>query len=76
MFLENKQWQFYTYMRREDQSDADLVPSKGAIRNVMIDDPLAFKGTREIEWRYHSRNECAQLVTTAAPRYWDLSCPN
>ena len=58
MFLENKQWQFYTYAWREDQSDADLVPSKGAIRNVMIDDPLAFKGTREIEWRYHSRNEC------------------
>ena len=58
MFLENEQWNFYTYAWREDQTDADLVPVEGGLRKIVVDDVLAFGGKREIEWRYHSRSEC------------------
>ncbi len=58
MFRENGQWQFYTYAWRDDQTDADLVPATGSTRTITVDDPLAFEGKRELEWRFHSRNEC------------------
>lgn len=58
MFLENAQWKFYTYAWRDDQSDADLVQAQGRLRKIIVDDPLAVGGKRELEWRYHSRSEC------------------
>lgn len=58
MFLENAQWQFYTYAWRDDQLDADLVPAEGGNRELVIDDPLAFGGKRTLNWRFHSRSEC------------------
>ena len=58
MFLENAEWQFYTYAWRDDQSDADLVPAEGGTRELTVNDPLAFGGKRDLSWRYHSRSEC------------------
>src|SRR5437762_12924804 len=56
-------WRAYTFAWRDDQSDADLVPSDGAEKE--IDDPVplapaaASKGNaRKRLWQFHSRSQC------------------
>jgi glucose/arabinose dehydrogenase len=44
-------WRAYTYAWRDDQSDADLVPSEGAEKNVR-------DGEHTRLWQYQSRSQC------------------
>jgi putative heme-binding domain-containing protein len=44
-------WQPYTYAWRDDQSDADLVASDGAEREMSL-------GNERLVWQFHSRTQC------------------
>jgi putative heme-binding domain-containing protein len=50
-------WYGYTYVWREDQADADLVPADGA--DMEVDD-----GKRKRVWPLHSRSQCMSCHST------------
>lgn len=56
-FSEGK-WNPYTYAWNEEQTDAFLVESKGAVRELVVKDASAPGGKRVQNWRLHSRAEC------------------
>lgn len=51
-------WGAYSYRWNADQTDAELVPAKGANEKLSVKDPDAPGGVREQEWRFFSRAEC------------------
>lgn len=59
-------WSGYTYVWNADQTDADLLESKGLDRTLTIDDASAPGGHREQVWRFPSRAECALCHNMAA----------
>ena len=44
-------WRAYTYIWRDDQTDADLAPAEGAEKEVRI-------GKQQRVWQFHSRSQC------------------
>ncbi len=52
-------WNGYTYAWNDEQTDANLVDSRGMDRTVTIRDAKAEGGRREQRWHYPSRAECA-----------------
>ena len=62
---DGEDWRGYSYLWRDDQSDADLVPADGAEKVVTVPTGLdadngEFVATskREQVWTIHSRNQC------------------
>lgn len=45
------EWRGYTYVWRDDQSDADLAPAEGAEKEVRM-------GEHQRVWQFHSRSQC------------------
>jgi hypothetical protein len=60
------QWQGYTYLWNEEQSDAVLVEAAGTDRVYEIKDVQAPGGSRKQSWRYPSRVECMVCHSRAA----------
>ncbi len=54
------EWQYYTYRWNEAGTDADLVDSAGAQRQLEIATPL---GTRKLNWQFSSRAQCRTCHT-------------
>jgi len=67
MFMQDGQWQFYTYVWRADQSDADLVPAKGDFLKIDTSDKYVPGGKRTLNWRLHSRTECVTCHNGRSP---------
>lgn len=44
-------WRPYTFMWRDDQSDADIVPADGAEKEIYV-------GQTKRVWQFHSRSQC------------------
>ena len=59
-------WKGYSYVWNDDQTDAELVGSRGLNINYKITDTKAAKGYRDQEWRIPSRAECTLCHTTSA----------
>lgn len=53
-------WRGYSYRWKEDQTDAELVPSAGAEQSLTVVDPQAPGGKRQQTWRFSGRMECLQ----------------
>lgn len=51
LHYDGEDWQPYTYAWRDDQVDADLVPSDGAEKEVP-------DGSQKRLWQFHSRSQC------------------
>ena len=51
-------WQAYSYMWRDDQADADLVPFDGAEKVFRVADKRVQGGEREQVWNFASRPQC------------------
>ncbi len=58
-------WRGYTYLWNDDQTDAELVESKGADRTYEIRDPKTGK-TYKQTWHFPSRAECTLCHTMPA----------
>jgi len=67
MFMQDGQWQFYTYAWRDDQSDAELIPAEGAYRTIETTDKYVPAGKRTLNWRLHSRTECVTCHNGRSP---------
>jgi len=67
MFMQDGQWQFYTYAWRADQSDADLVPAAGGFLKIETSDQYVPGGKRTLNWRLHSRTECVTCHNGRSP---------
>jgi len=67
MFMQDGQWQFYTYAWRADQSDADLVPAAGGFLKIETSDKYVPGGKRTLNWRLHSRTECVTCHNGRSP---------
>jgi putative heme-binding domain-containing protein len=67
MFMQDGQWQFYTYAWRADQSDADLVPATGSYLKIETSDKYVPGGKRALNWRLHSRTECVTCHNGRSP---------
>ena len=67
MFMQDGQWQFYTYAWRTDHSDADLVPAAGNFLNLETPDKYVPSGKRTLNWRLHSRTECVTCHNGRSP---------
>jgi putative heme-binding domain-containing protein len=67
MFMQDGQWQFYTYAWRADQSDADLVPAAGDFLKIDTSDKYVPGGKRTLNWRLHSRTECVTCHNGRSP---------
>lgn len=52
------QWVGYTYVWRDDQSDAELLDAAGMDKAYAIHDRSAPNGMREQRWHFPSRTEC------------------
>lgn len=49
--FDGEDWRPYTYAWRDDQTDADLVPTEGAEKELK-------DGKRTLVWQFHSRTQC------------------
>lgn len=56
-------WQAYSYMWRDDQTDADLVPFDGAEKVLRVADKRVQGGEREQVWNFASRPQCLTCHT-------------
>jgi uncharacterized repeat protein (TIGR03806 family) len=59
-------WNGYTYLWNDDQTDADLIDSKGLDVAYTIKDAKADGGSRKQTWHYPSRAECNMCHTVTA----------
>ena len=59
-------WLGYTYLWNDDQTDADLIESKGLDKPYTVRDPKAPGGQREQVWHFPSRTECTLCHTMSA----------
>ena len=55
---DGEDWRGYSYAWREDQSDADLVPTDGDEKELSVFDTDFTDGRRSQVWTYHSRSQC------------------
>jgi len=55
LHLEQEQWQGYTYVWNEQQTDAELLSPKGQDRTFSVRDATAPGGQREQTWHFPSR---------------------
>jgi len=63
---QHDQWLGYTYRWNNEQTDAELVGTKGLDSTYEIKDPKAPGGIRKQVWHYPSRNECMFCHSRAA----------
>jgi glucose/arabinose dehydrogenase/mono/diheme cytochrome c family protein len=63
---QNGQWQGYSYLWNDEQTDADLVPAAGIDRIYEIRDLDKLGGPRKQTWHYPSRAECMVCHSRAA----------
>jgi hypothetical protein len=59
-------WHGYTYVWNDEQTDAELLASQGADRQLTIRDAEAPGGTRKQTWHFPSRAECTLCHTMPA----------
>jgi uncharacterized repeat protein (TIGR03806 family) len=64
--LRDKEWEGYSYLWNDDQSDAVLVGKGGLDRSYRVLDPKEPGGVREQTWHYPSRAECMVCHSRAA----------
>ncbi len=61
LHFDGQNWNPYTYMWRDDQSDADLVRADGAEKQLTVaGDPAHEGGIRRQTWQFTSRAQCYQ----------------
>jgi putative heme-binding domain-containing protein len=58
LHFDGQGWNPYTYRWNAAQTDAELVAGEGATESLLVMDPAAPGGRREMTWRFHSRAEC------------------
>ena len=56
-------WGTYSYRWNAEQTDADLVPSRGDEASFTVKDKSAPDGTVQQQWRFFSRSECSRCHT-------------
>jgi glucose/arabinose dehydrogenase len=66
MTKQQNEWIGYSYQWNDEQTDAELVESKGADRTFTIRDAAAPGGARTQTWHYPSRAECMICHSRAA----------
>lgn len=66
MLKQMNNWDGYTYVWNDDQTDAELAPASGVDRTYSIKDPAAPGGVRQQQWHYPSRAECMVCHSRAA----------
>ncbi|MBI3863912.1 MAG: PQQ-dependent sugar dehydrogenase [Planctomycetia bacterium] len=59
-------WRGYTYVWNDDQTDAELLESRGADRELTVRDASAPGGMRKQTWHFPSRAECTLCHTMPA----------
>ncbi len=59
-------WHGYTYVWNDEQTDAELLDSKGLDRTYTIKDPKVPGGERKQVWHFPSRAECTMCHTVTA----------
>ncbi|HZJ14945.1 MAG TPA: PQQ-dependent sugar dehydrogenase, partial [Chthoniobacteraceae bacterium] len=64
------QWAAYSYRWNDAQTDAELIPSRGAEAVFEVKDAAEPNGVREQRWRYFSRAECLRCHNM-----WDNFAP-
>ncbi|MEA3209408.1 MAG: hypothetical protein QOE70_2465 [Chthoniobacter sp.] len=75
LHFDGEQWGAYSYRWNDAQSDAELVPARGAEATFEIKDAAAPGGVRRQPWRYFSRAECLRchnLWDNFAPGFFPL----
>ena len=58
LHYDGEDWRGYSYAWRDDQTDADLVPSEGAEKTLTVRPWFAPEERREQVWTFHSRTQC------------------
>jgi putative heme-binding domain-containing protein len=59
-------WRAYSYIWKDDQTDAVLSPGQGLDRTFTVADPRVPGGRRNQVWHFASRTECILCHTTRA----------
>jgi putative heme-binding domain-containing protein len=70
LHFNGQQWAAYSYRWNDAQTDAELVPSRGAEALFKVKDAAHPAGTRQQTWRYFSRAECLRCHNM-----WDNFAP-
>lgn len=58
LHCDGEDWHGYSFAWRDDQADADLVPSDGGEKVFEVTDARHPGGKREQVWTFHSRTQC------------------
>ncbi len=66
LVLRDKEWEGYSYVWNDDQSDAMLVDKNGMDKTYACVDPLTQKTMRSQTWHFPSRAECMVCHSRAA----------
>ncbi len=75
LHIEQDHWRGYTYVWKEDQSDAELLDARGANKTFVVKDATAPGGQREQVWHFPSRSECTLCHTMPAKFVLGLNTP-
>ena len=75
LHVEQDHWRGYTYVWKEDQSDAELLDARGANKTYLVQDAKAPGGQREQVWHFPSRSECTLCHTMPARFVLGLNTP-
>ncbi len=70
LHFDGEQWGAYSYRWNDAQTDAELVPARGADVSFEIKDAASPGGVRRQPWRYFSRAECLRCHNL-----WDNFAP-
>lgn len=66
LHIEQDHWRGYTYVWKDDQSDAELLDTRGADKTFVVKDANAPGGQRQQVWHFPSRSECTLCHTMPA----------
>ena len=76
LHFDGLEWHPYSYLWNDSQTDAELVAADGTTKILGIPNPSAKMGGEEVEYRVHSRAECASCHVPRAGHAIGFDLPN
>lgn len=76
LHFDGNDWQPYSYLWNDEQTDAKLVKASGDVKDITVLSAVSEKGLETLQWRVHSRAECAACHVPRAGHVLGFDLPN
>lgn len=76
LHFNGNEWQPYSYLWNDEQTDATLVAAEGQTKELTVQNPNQENELQEIRWKVHSRAECKSCHVNTAGYVIGFDLPN